>query len=443
MKQSALTANTRERSLEVAQAVAYRLVDVEKNRYWATKAAAVAKLPLGREWTPWGWAAGPLAVAVYLDAMDRAFPHNVLENAIIDHVSETASLIENQLQVSAYIDPSMFHGLSGTLLCLNILSRNRSRYTKLESSLANLFFDSLVNIDFKQLSSQQYLPSAAYDLISGAVGIGTVALHLSSDPRWNQISTEIADSLAARILQVPEGEVGNALYSHQTSLPEHHRNHYPNGYQNLGLAHGTAGVIGFLSRFLRIHEANNSTEEVSIALRRLVGLHLRKADLHDGCPYWPMAVDPSNNSTFPVHSFGWCYGSAGHLASLFHASMALEDGDLRAWTIGTASRFIQGDENWPIESPGICHGMSGGILALNLILSFAPSNYEWGSDLGERVDSLLGLFDPEATFGFSNGAEGPVKVPSPGLLEGASGVGMCLLSLSVPVDPLWSAPLFV
>src|SRR5450432_2674107 len=83
-----------------------------------------------------------------------------------------------------------------------------------------------------------------FDLISGLVGIGVYALERGA----------AGEAMAARVLDhlerlaQPRGG-GVAWKSSPNHLPPWQREHAPNGHWDLGLAHGTPGVIGLLARF--------------------------------------------------------------------------------------------------------------------------------------------------------------------------------------------------
>src|SRR5690606_15384905 len=103
----------------------------------------------------------------------------------------------------------------------------------------------------------------------------------------------------------------------------HQREQYPAGYHNLGLAHGVAGVIGFLARCI---EENVHADRAAAMLQPATDWLLA----HDS---GVMPDDPDSAVEFSFanvwespqqsRTLAWCYGDLGVTPALYRAGRAL------------------------------------------------------------------------------------------------------------------------
>src|SRR4029453_15024135 len=82
-----------------------------------------------------------------------------------------------------------------------------------------------------------------YDLVSGLVGLGVYALERLPHRSALDLLLRIVDPLEETAERTTEGIT---WLTRPGLLPEHQRRECPDGYYNLGLAHGVPGVIAFL-----------------------------------------------------------------------------------------------------------------------------------------------------------------------------------------------------
>jgi hypothetical protein len=89
-----------------------------------------------------------------------------------------------------------------------------------------------------------------------------------------------------------------------------------------------------------------------------------------------------------------------------------------------------------IDSPTFCHGVAG---LLAIVLRFAretdaPVFLDASRALAGQV---LAAFEPGSRLGFRNIEFGDNHTDQPGLLDGAAGVALVLLSAATGVEPSW------
>jgi hypothetical protein len=153
----------------------------------------------------------------------------------------------------------------------------------------------------------------------------------------------------------------------------------------------------------------------------------------------------------------YCYGAPGIASALLDAADALDDEDVRAIAVqGFETALLQLRDRPDRSSSGLCHGVAGTLLICHKFAtqtSSAPAR----AALVDLVDQLLGRCDPSHAlivrdYKFpKSGEPGSVLadsadgawIDSPGLLEGATGVALALLSVTAPVPPRWAHALLV
>ena len=206
---------------------------------------------------------------------------------------------------------------------------------------------------------------------------------------------------------------------------------FPDGYYDLGVAHGVAGILGAL---VGLQENGNEQPPGIMAGAALWLLSMERDDA--AMSTFPDIVGADLSNTRNCFT-GWCYGGAGILMMLARSSDRLsgEIPDLKARVSSAVLRLIQHDPGrYSITDASLCHGEAG------LALIFT------------RLYDLLGLTEcleaariwlrrvvARATEGidalcFGNKSE---LLNDGGLLTGAAGVALCLLAACSDRPPSW------
>ena len=282
--------------------------------------------------------------------------------------------------------------------------------------------------------------SDEYELISGATGLGVYARERLAHPSGAMLLERVVDFLAT---QAEIGPEGTAWFTPPSWLPSWQREIHPKGLYNLGVSHGIPAVIPLLA----------------IACRSGVAAD-RARPLLDGAVRWLLAqqLPAGTGSCFgsavaegdaPAASrLAWCYGDPGIAAALLVAARAAGE---PAWE-DKALEVARGAARRPpeqsfVRDAGVCHGAAG--LAHLFNRFWQASGEEVFRDAAlSWIERTLEFRRPgEGIAGFSawharSGSNGEWAA-EPGLLEGATGIGLVLLAAISTVEPEWDRILLV
>lgn len=191
-----------------------------------------------------------------------------------------------------------------------------------------------------------------FDLIAGLAGVGVYGAERATQATGRELLARVVRHLEA--LARPEG-AGVAWYSPARLLPAWQREYAPDGYYNVGVAHGVPGVLGALSLAVEVG--------VDAAAAR---------ELLDGGMRWLLEQRsaPGETSVFPdqiiagtprqASRLAWCYGDAGvMLVMLAAARRAAEP----AWEAAARDVVHRAADRDPataavLDVP-VCHGSAG------------------------------------------------------------------------------------
>jgi lantibiotic modifying enzyme len=276
-----------------------------------------------------------------------------------------------------------------------------------------------------------------YDLVFGLVGIGTYLLAAPPSER----RAGLLETVLCQLEQLAVADrTGLSWYTRGSLLPEWQREICPDGYFNLGLAHGVPGVIALLSRMLA---ANFESTRVRRLLEGSMRWMLDISSLRSEGRY-PSWLGKHAGDESPARA-AWCYGDAGIAPALLHAARSGGRPDWYAEAVAL-SRLVAAR---PVDRAGVCdgglcHGSSGLAHIHNRLYHSLgePASLEaarlWFRHLldfrrpGEGIGGFLALDQSP-----------PSWHPSPGLLMGSAGVGLALLAATSSATPHWDRSLLI
>jgi hypothetical protein len=244
----------------------------------------------------------------------------------------------------------------------------------------------------------------------------------------------IVDYLAQTAVSIGEGIT---WFTSPDWLPRRNRQENPNGYYNLGVAHGVPAVIGLLADACRLGIREEKARPLLEGAVRWVVSHRLSA--RPGACYpgvFTPGVEPQ-----PAR-LAWCYGDPGVAVTLLYAARALgrEDWERAALEIATHAAKAA-PENSGVRDGGFCHGAFGLAHMYNRIYQaggdelFADAARLWyriGLDMRRPEGGIAGF---EAWHLLPNMQMG--WTTDPGLLTGAVGIGLSLLAGLTSVEPQW------
>jgi lantibiotic modifying enzyme len=278
-------------------------------------------------------------------------------------------------------------------------------------------------------------PTENYDLISGVVGIAVPVLQRIADGSPSPSSEPVARAILGHLERLSCREpAGLSWHTPPSLLPAWQRELAPEGYTNLGLAHGIPGIVAILARYIA---AGVEVQRARRLLDGAVGYLMSVAETEPGGRF--QAWLPSKTPRSPPR-VAWCYGDLGVAVAMMAAASATNRDDWRA----SALELAHGMAIRPVESSGVvdaglCHGAAGVAHLFNR-LSQAIGDAEL-ADAAERwFDRTLAMRSSEPVAGFPRAmpVDGTITwEAAPELLTGATGVALALHAAISPIEPAW------
>ena len=275
-----------------------------------------------------------------------------------------------------------------------------------------------------------------FDLIQGIVGLGVYLL--ARLPR--RTARRALECLVVRLEERAEPcRDGVAWRTPPRSEPLLRRVALPGEILDVGVAHGVAGVVGFLAQA----HARGILRYRTGALLRGGTRWLLSQRLSRRVPAFPTYV--SGDEPHPSRA-AWCYGDPGVAIALFHAAGELHDRETarEALTIARRSMALS-PRDAGVEDACICHGSAGlGHLSNRL--------FQWTGDETFRESAIRWLTHALRGRRIGRGAAGFLFFSKRGakraeadrsLLNGTMGVAGALLSACANVAPVWDRPLLL
>jgi lantibiotic modifying enzyme len=320
--------------------------------------------------------------------------------------------------------PSLFMGFTGVAWATDVL----------DETLFHTGSDANEAVDGVVLDVLTAGAVADYDLISGVVGLGVYALQRV--PRRDAVAA-IESAVGLLEERARHDDDGIAWFTPPTALPAGSRDIYRDGYFNLGVAHGLAGVVAFLAGVV---SALPATPKAVDLLEGSVAWLLAREQKDADASLFPAVVTPSGKSE--RSRTAWCYGDAGTAAALALAGAALQSAALRKEALRIALAVARrAPEACGVRDACLCHGAAGLGHVLNRLAQelgdeeLADAARAWfGRTLAMRVPGTgVGGFRSYRT-----GQDVAARwLDHPGMLAGAAGVALALLAAMGDVPPAW------
>jgi hypothetical protein len=285
-----------------------------------------------------------------------------------------------------------------------------------------------------------------YDLISGLVGFGVYALERLPRPAARACLERVIQHLAETAehpspLPLPpkgRGVMQVTWWTNPAWLPAETREKVPQGYYNLGLAHGVPGVIALLGQACAAGVAR-----------------ARARPLLEGAVRWLLAQQGPRGfaawvgpEEYQPTRLAWCYGDPGIAAALLGAARCVGEPGWEREARAIARRAARRPpEEAGVVDAGLCHGAVGLGHVFNRMYQ-ATGEAALGEAARFWFDRTLALRRPgEGIGGYCacQPGEGGARawVVDPGLLTGAAGIALALLAATTAVEPAWDRVLLI
>jgi hypothetical protein len=303
--------------------------------------------------------------------------------------------------------------------------------------------DDRIEYDLEDLDTllSEYVTSESaaaqgFDLVGGLIGIGVYFLErLPADAAVDGLR-RVVNRLAERAEVCENGTVWRTQARH---LPESLRVNAPDGLYDLGLAHGSPGVVGFLAQVLvRGIYVDHTKALLGDAVRWLRACG-PVADPEFSYQCW---VSPGRAPTNEMTRAAWCYGDPSVAWALFAAARALVDPNCELFARRLAkAAFYRPHERTGAVDASLCHGTAG--LAHMSHAIWLESADPWFAVAARRwvCSTLRFRKEGRGVAGFEYCATGDsgreVWRPDSTFLTGAAGVGLALACALDSSDRSW------
>jgi hypothetical protein len=289
-----------------------------------------------------------------------------------------------------------------------------------------------------------------YDVVGGPAG---VLAHLASTAPAQgpgRAATRLADRLVG-MAAARDGDPWARWRVPRRNYPQREVEHelYPYGYVDLGLAHGIPGPLAALSRAWAAGDRRPPVREALEGLARQL-VAASRFDRYGRA--WPRVMPFSASGQIAPEmaetaGAAYCYGPPGICSALLDAADTLDDATLRTVAVeGFEAALRRLADDGPPSSSGLCHGVAG-LLAICRKFAAATGSATASAAAEELVGVLLARCDPALPLAFQestlaeDGEE--VRIDDPGLLSGAAGVALALLTTGTGQPDRWSGALLI
>jgi lantibiotic modifying enzyme len=301
------------------------------------------------------------------------------------------------------------------------------------------------NADIDQILLDHWSKPEKFDLWEGCIGLGVYALERYPLPG----STLLLELLLHRLEQLAKHtDKGMAWFTSPGTLRQQTRVVYPDGFFDLGIAHGAAGIISFLSR---VHALGISKDITGKFLYEAVSWLLARQQESDAGLIFPQFLLPPDNKGISTGTFGWCHGDLGLAAALLSAARCTGESSWKAKAVEAAHGSIhylnQRQRTADFPDPTLCHGTAGLAHLFNRIYQatgievFKEQACQWFRHTMKTRKPGTGVAGFRK-YGLNEDGEMD-ELYDPGFIQGAAGIGLALLAAVTGLEPTWDRVMLI
>ncbi|SNR14472.1 lanthionine synthetase C family protein [Tenacibaculum jejuense] len=330
---------------------------------------------------------------------------------LADDSFEKAYLILEDKKYEAGME--FISGYAGIAWCFQYLV-NRD-FLEYDDDFFNLFDQILIE------QSRKAKEEKNHDLFYGLLGYGNYFIqraHFNKDYVNEQLN-EVVDI----ILQMSVEEAGGLKWLDHTSSSTE------NEVVNLGMAHGVASIISFLSK---VYDINGSLIAKDAAEKATKWLLLQKSSEKSSQSYFPNKIDSEINEC--NSRIAWCNGDLGIGYSIYYCGNKINNEVLmdEGLQILKKTSDRKNRENTGVVDRGLCHGTSGAFHMYNKLveefnfIEFTDIRNYWLNRTTEKSKNQIDISDFGCWYGIIDGKD--QFISDSGFLNGYSGIGLALLN---------------
>lgn len=422
-----MTTQTSTRAVEIGFDVARRVTRPELVEAAPDLIAGQTAYPYIHRWRPESLSTGDLGNALLCAVLDDAAPDEAW-----DRRGRTSLARGIDGLAGGHGHLALYSGVSGAIATTTLLGRGGTRYQRMLAELDRTALPTM------RAAARRVIRAADvnvpdYDVISGIAGW---AAALSLRPATGEVGDTLRELAGALATLLDDRDGLPRLLVPARHLEPDLAAAAPGGSEDCGLAHGTAGVLAALALLV----SDGLVEPTDDVLRGLDWGARRLAAVTEDLEWPSTLLRDEDGAVTPMGTrgrWGWCYGTPGVAWGLWTAGRALgappfQDLAVRAMR-GLADRV--GGPVWP-ESATVCHGIAG-VMLLADSFARATGDDELRLRTDELVDEVVGHYDPDLPFGFHDIENQGNAVDNPGLLNGAAGISLALLTVADVAPRQW------
>lgn len=319
----------------------------------------------------WDIASGHAGYSLLFTHLARAMKSAEFDNTSIDwavrcshkHLLSAAEA----LRQSSEIGFGLFDGLAGYVFALHsfdeLTKHSGGRSVRMANALRDKVFDEICD----QNAGIKFI-QPSYDVISGLAGVLSACQFVSPSRDQKRLLP------IYRALAVGANRPSQSFFFLRDNFPSQElARHYPNGYIDLGVAHGVAGII---PRLINAGATGVDQFPAFHDLNPLISWAITASISTNGVGVWPNSDEPQEEISPSVLDSRWCYGRLSQIANyltlppefLLNADLdniySYLDDILTPEKIEDAATAT-----WATRNFGICHGLSGFLLTVEFLLS--------------------------------------------------------------------------
>lgn len=286
-----------------------------------------------------------------------------------------------------------------------------------------------------------------YDLINGLVGIGVYALERLPRPT----AVECLERIVERLDETAERNAdGIAWFTPPERVLYGDREEFPDGFYNLGVAHGVPGVIAFLAQ---VYAAGVAHAQVQPLLEGAVAWLFAQQVPPGAGSRFAYGVGPGgqrrgSGSAARHARLAWCYGDPGIAVALLAAARCVGEPAWERQALDIARAAAERSLHWAAGvDTGLCHGAAGLGHIFNRLFQ-ATGEVRFKEAACGWFQRLLAMQRPGTGIaGFAAFLPSPHRqnpwIDEPGILMGAAGIALALLATMTSIEPAWDRMLLV
>lgn len=340
-------------------------------------------------------------------------------------------LIINKFYSQGFEGISTFYGLAGVCLTSDNLLGYDEKIDTLIYRMREILIKNIHEY-LENISKERKMEN--YEAINGLCGVVRVLLnYLDMEGAYSAVEKALSELiLFVNYKKYHKGVELPSWYISNNEIRKEDRDHYKNGYINLGVSHGVGGVLSILSiATLNGVEVKGQKDAIELILEYLYRYRIN----YNNKIYWPGRVSfeeyIENKKEFRYERPSWCYGTAGTARVIFLAGKALSSEKYIYDAQLAIKAMIDSDlDKMGFTSPTFCHGYSGILHIVNLMYEDTKDD-EYIEIVNRVIEKVMSYYDKNNSFGFTEIDNNGIKqeISSIHFVEGANSILLPLLAV--------------